>query len=93
MASPRACTAHTPSSERTSSGIGCPELGGAKALEGTDLSLARLTSANLSGANLEEANLKGANLGDANFDKARYHRNTVRPDHFDPAASGAVLTE
>lgn len=70
-------------------------LGGAL-LSAANLSLADLKGANLFGADLTEANLCGADLREANLKRsdlrgARYDAQTMFPEDFDLAASGAIF--
>lgn len=69
-------------------------------LNGANLQEAKLNEANLQGAHLKEANLQGAdlrftnlygtNLIRANLQGARYSKETIWPENFDPKQAGAI---
>lgn len=64
-------------------------------LQGANLERANLLNADLRKSNLSRANLKGANLNKAKLDEAifkeaKYDKNTIFPDGFDPKAAEMI---
>lgn len=64
-------------------------------LQGANLERANLLNADLRKSNLSRANLKGANLNQAKLDEAifkeaKYDKNTIFPDDFDPKAAEMI---
>jgi uncharacterized protein YjbI with pentapeptide repeats len=62
-------------------------------LENANLSEAILENADLSEAIISGANLSGTKLEEADLNEARYTKETIWPDGYDPVAAGAVLTD
>jgi hypothetical protein len=63
------------------------------AIESCDLSNCNLSSANLQWSLLINCNLRWANLDGAKLVGCIYDRDTVWPQHYSPAAHGAIAGE